>query len=123
MLKNLGERVLQVLGAGKEKFLDFDEKYANALYKDNYAGGGFLGDMLQYGHASPLRDQIPVSEYEAMGGLGPRTSTEQIHGKALDGGIRAANVLSRYALPAGGAVALQQAIANLYDGASDIEIL
>ena len=99
-MNNLRVALMDLLGKGKEKFLDFDQAYADALYRENYPGGQW-SDMLQYGHAMPLRERYPIGN-ENFGYQGPRTLQEAQLCYKIDGPLRVANVLSRYALPAGG---------------------
>lgn len=43
-----------------------------------------------------------MNDYEARGGIGPRTRSERDMGRAVGTGVFAANLASRYLLPAGG---------------------
>lgn len=110
MLKNLGERVLQALGTAGKKVADFDRAYADKVYEG-------MGDK---GRENFFRVATSATPIEDM--LAQKFPGEPLF-QAQKYGIIGSNLASRYALPAGGAVALQQALASLYDGASDIEIV
>ena len=101
MLRNLGERVLQSLG-------NMDRAYADKLYEmqGRDKGNAFIGMT----STAPIKDLLE----QDMGG--------NRAGQFQKYGLIGSNLASRYALPAGTAVALQQAIANLYGQASDMPI-
>ena len=89
-------------------FGNFDEKYANAVF-DGTGGDNamktFFGNVGMTARAAPIKELdrfFPTSEYEARGGYGPRDAASQRVGQSMDAGLIAANIASRYLLPAGG---------------------
>jgi hypothetical protein len=91
---------------------NFDKAYAAKFERD---AKGPIDGIGMYGRAVPLSESysaIGMSEYEAKGGEGPRTRGEQRAGRAVGTGVFAANLASRYLLPAGG---LTLAGKGLYD--------
>lgn len=85
-----------------ESINNFDKAYAGKFERD--AKGPIDGIGLM-GRAVPLSESyqtIGMSEYEARGGIGPRTRNERDMGRAAGTGVFAANLASRYLLPAGG---------------------
>ena len=112
--------LMDLLGKGGEKFLDFDEAYARALERENYPGGDW-GGVMQLGHTRAFRDNVPVGVYEDMGGIGPRTQAEQAYGRKVDNILRGANFLSRYALPAGGVTLAGKGLYDVIAALNDAE--
>ena len=121
MLSNLGARVMDALRTGGDKFLDFDDKYARAVGEfgnDSVAAKGFRG--------TPIREMADNFKQNGAGFYGNDFVGDTYMNSMLYGGT-AANLLSRYALPAGGAVLAAKGLADLtqglYDTASDQPIL
>ncbi len=85
-----------------EAINNFDKAYAAKLERD---AKGPIDAAGLYGRAIPLSESyeaIGMSECEARGGIGPRTRAERDMGRAVGTGVLAANLASRYLLPAGG---------------------
>jgi hypothetical protein len=85
-----------------EALNNFDKAYAGKFERDAKGPVDLLG---LYGRGVPLSesyDAIGMNDYEARGGIGPRTRSERDMGRAVGTGVFAANVASRYLLPAGG---------------------
>ena len=85
-----------------ESLNNFDKAYAAKFDREPK---GVVDLMGMYGRAVPLSESysaIGMSEYEAKGGQGPRTYREHQAGRAVGTGVFAANLASRYLLPAGG---------------------
>ena len=91
MLRNLGERIMGILGQGREQFYKMDDAYANAV-----------------------ASRIPAGQETAMlmSGRGLQGLT--------DAGAIAGNIASRYALPAGGLTAAGIGLADLTAGFGEI---
>ena len=127
MLSNIGRQVLELLRAGGNKFLDFDEKYANAVQRTVFPeklqgtnspmnavrGAAYIGAGM------PIRDSIDLRATV----LKEMQGKERIAAEALQVGIPVANVAARYGLPAAGAVGLAELTSNLYDYASEQPLL
>ena len=99
MLKSLGERVLGVLSTGRDKFYDFDDKYA-------------------------ARVRQGLGPDEVLRGI---TSGMPIRETVGDPANMTANIMSRYALPAGGltlaGVGLADLTNGLYNAAAQVPLI
>ena len=112
----------QALQGFGQQIADFDAAYANAA--DNRKGDYFM----QMGHNQPLskffnnEPDTQLAKDHGMKGLGPMvygpdaSMLTKVGTQAANVGIAAANVASRYALPAGGAVLAAKGIADLATG-------
>jgi hypothetical protein len=103
--------------------LDMDLKYANAIYDgtggDVARNKGLLSHLGLLGRALPFSETpryFNTSEYEALGGFGPRDAQSQRFGRAMDAGLMGANFASRYLLPAGGVTLAGKGIYDLTQG-------
>ncbi len=98
-LRKAGDAVGQFLG-------DMDQNYANAAYRES------IPDNLQRGHALAIREIGPSVD---MG--------DELHWKVLgglaQGGLTAANVASRYALPLGGVTLAGKGLYDLTAGMNE----
>ena len=108
MLQNLGDRIIQATEGGARRLSEFDRAYANKVYE--MQGGK---------KANPL---LSATSAESIGDMLAQDVSDSRQLQALKYGAIGANLASRYALPAGTAIALQQALANLYGQASDMPI-
>ena len=71
MLADLGQRVSASTAGLKEKALLADAAYADALFREG------VDPLKQMGHAFPIGNiNTVVGNYEAAGGIGPRTVAE-----------------------------------------------
>ena len=85
-----------------EALNNFDKAYASKFERN---AKGPIDGVGMVGRAVPLSESyetIGMSEYETRGGIGPRTRSERDMGRAVGTGVFAANLASRYLLPAGG---------------------
>ena len=115
MLQALGARVMNALRTGGEKFLDFDEKYAHSA--------GRFGDDSNVAKAmrgAPIRDLIGNHQQHGPGFYGNGAAFDIPMNGMLYGGT-AANLLSRYALPAGGVTLAGKGLYDIAAGLSQPE--
>ena len=111
--------MMNALRKAGSRFKDFDTAYAEKLTPGFTEADTFLGMIGNYGRGVPLHEVprgIPMSEYEAIGGIGPRTQGQARTGAFVDAGLMAANVASRYALPAGGITLAGKGLFDLTQG-------
>ena len=117
LLSRFGSQILEMLKAGGKKLDNFDRAYVNKIQQDTPKPSTFRGLTTQV----PLGDVV-AAKY-AYGG-DPRIDTYM---NAMTYGAGAANIASRYALPAGGVMLAGQGLADLtnglYDAASEQPIL
>ena len=109
MLQNLGDRVIQATEGGARRLGEFDKAYADKVYE--MIGAEKSNPLVMLTSAVPLREAFPQDMQ------GNRMLQAQKYGAI------GANIASRYALPVGAAVGLQQALAGLYNAASDQPII
>tara|TARA_R110002012_G_scaffold50126_2_gene129832 strand:- start:3382 stop:3789 length:408 start_codon:yes stop_codon:yes gene_type:complete len=87
-------------------FLDMDERYAKAFEDGLPTNPNVVQGFGGMGRSIPLRDHkgyFPVgSDYEFKGGHGPKEPGHYRRERIADNVILAANIASRYLLPAGG---------------------
>ena len=92
-----------------EKLNQMDTAYADRLYNEDRP----IRALTQGIPLSEINGHTVTNHYEAAGGIGPRTRREQFNGRLGDTVIGAANVASRYALPAGGVTLAGKALHDL----------
>jgi hypothetical protein len=117
------ERIMNGLRNAGDKLLNFDERYANAIF-DGTGGqkvmdDGIVNHIGMISRALPFKESdryFPTSPYEARGGYGPRDEDSQRIGSRIDKGLIAANVASRYLLPAGGVTLAGKGLYDLTQG-------
>ena len=116
MLADLGQRVSASTAGLKEKALLADAAYADALFREG------VDPLKQMGHAFPIGNiNTVVGNYEAAGGIGPRTVAEARAAKVMDNTLLASNIASRYALPAGGVTLAGKGLMDIAAGLSPEE--
>ena len=115
LLASFGSRILEMLKAGGQKLDNFDRAYANKMFDTT---GSEVGALTR---AYPLTEPIAANDYEFYGGIGPRTSAEQMTNNVLSGVSRASNIASRYALPAGGVTLAGKGIGDIIAALSSDE--
>ena len=116
MLEDLGQRVSASTAGVKEKALLADAAYADALFREG------VDPKSQMGHAFPIANiNTVVGDYEAAGGIGPRTAMEARAARVMDNSLLAANIASRYALPAGGVTLAGKGLMDIAAGLSPEE--
>ena len=116
MLQALGARVMDALRAGGKQALDLDERYSDAIY-DRFKGNKVVSSM----SSTPAR--MLIDNYKDNG-LFPRTGMgvgADIGFNAALHGTTAANLLSRYALPAGGVTLAGKGLYDIAAGLSQPE--
>ena len=109
MLGALNERIRSAAVTGREKFLDFDQAYADRLHNAIYppdANNPIMGAIS--GHIStPLRNSLPNMIYD-----GNETFAQKMMGEAYRYTAPVTNATARYLLPAAGVTAAGK---GLYD--------
>ena len=120
LLASFGSRILEMMKAGGNKFLDFDEKYANAVQRTVFpeelrgtnARGNLMRGAAEVVAGSPIRDSIDLRATV----LKEMQGKQRIAAEALQVGIPVANVAARYGVPLAGAVGLTQGLNQMYKG-------
>ncbi len=120
LLSKIGRQVLELLSKGGDKFLNFDEKYANAVqravFPEELQGTNARGNLLRGAASvvggSPIRDSMDLRATV----LKEMQGKERIAAEALQVGIPVANVAARYGVPLAGAVGLTQGLNQMYKG-------
>lgn len=92
-----------------EKLNQMDTAYADRLYREDKPYRTMTSGI----PLSEINGYTTTNEYENAGGFGPRTRVEQFKGRLGDTLYGAANVASRYALPAGGVTLAGKALHDL----------
>jgi hypothetical protein len=120
MLGALNERVRSAAVTGKEKFLDFDQAYANKVgefiypeaQRGNNGAMGVARGVGKTGAGTSLRDMLnePVTIVKENGQA--PTARDHMIRAALQYGLPVTNVGARYVLPAAGVTLAGQ---GLYD--------
>ena len=94
---------------------EFDKAYAYKLQE-----GVKNTSIPLYMRAAPLeqfnKPVFPMSAYESVGGIGPRTVQEAQIGGIVDKVLLGTNIASRYALPAGGITLAGKGLFDLTQG-------
>lgn len=102
-----------------EKLSRFDQRYTDKV-RQQYGGAG-KDPFAEATRGTYIKDILNPQEMVAD------SQVEQLAARAIQGGVLAANVGSRYALPAGAAMLAAQGVSDLsqglYDTASGIPIL
>ena len=117
------QSMMDALRSAKDRLLSFDEKYANAIFDrtggQNVMDSGLVNHVGMISRALPFKESdryFATSPYEARGGYGPRDKDSQRMGSRIDKGLIAANVASRYLLPAGGVTLAGKGLYDLTQG-------
>ena len=117
LLASFGSRILEMLKAGGQKLDNFDRAYVDRIKQDSP----------NVSKARGLTTQVPLGDvmaHEFAYGGNPQIDS-YLNGMVYGSG--AANIASRYALPAGGVMLAGKGLADLtnglYDVASDTPIL
>lgn len=115
ILSNIGRQVLSLLQAGSSKLESMDRGYADAVYDRFGNGGSQTQALINAGSNTGIMDILR----QDAGGIPALMATKY--------GGAAANIASRYALPAGGVMLAGKGLADLtnglYDAASEQPIL